>query len=322
MSLAGVIFALLTTLSWSIGIFPFTQAARSLGANPLNHFRLLLAVIITLFISFFIAPSEFMTLFTGARLNAWCWLGLSGFIGLTVGDHFGFAMYAILGARLGSVLSTFAPGAALALGIFITNDHLSIIGIAGMCITIAGVIVLSLSREERNKHTESKHGSIGKGIFYGILAAICQGAGLVLAKKGMIPVYDNQVPVQPLHATFIRLTAATLTLFIVTTFARRWNKILPPLFENKEGIKPAVMGTFFGPVIGVSLSLFTVSILDASVAQTIFSLVPVVTLIISVFITKERISSKAVAGVIVAVSGVLVLVWRNQIENIIHHILS
>ena len=82
------------------------------------------------------------------------------------------------------------------------------------------------------------------------------------------------------------------------------------------------MGTFFGPVIGVSLSLFTVSILDASVAQTIFSLVPVVTLIISVFITKERISSKAVAGVIVAVSGVLVLVWRNQIENIIHHILS
>jgi hypothetical protein len=42
----GILFALLTTLSWSICIFPFTEATRRLGASPLNHFRLLLAIVL------------------------------------------------------------------------------------------------------------------------------------------------------------------------------------------------------------------------------------------------------------------------------------
>jgi drug/metabolite transporter (DMT)-like permease len=321
MNAAGVLFALLTTLSWSIGIFPFTLAARRLGANALNHFRLLLAALITLLISFLISPVEFLNLFSPERMNAWIWLGLSGFIGLTVGDHFGFAMYAILGPRLGSVLSTFAPGAALGLGMVVTNDHLSPVGILGMAITICGVIVLSLSRTERSKHTASKHGSLSKGVVYGILAALCQGAGLVLAKKGMIPLLAGQTAVPPFHATFIRLSAATFTLFLVTTLTGRWKYILPPVLSNQEnGIPPAVWGTFFGPVIGVAMSLFTVSLLDASVAQTIFSLVPVVTLLIAVFRYKEHISTKALAGVMVAVGGVVVLVWRDTIESFFHHL--
>ncbi len=43
-SYAGELVALGTTLSWSIGIFPFTEAARRLGPNAVNHLRLLFAV--------------------------------------------------------------------------------------------------------------------------------------------------------------------------------------------------------------------------------------------------------------------------------------
>ncbi|MBK9798755.1 MAG: EamA family transporter [Bacteroidetes bacterium] len=41
----GEIIALLTALSWSIGVFPFTEASRRMNPNAVNHFRMLLAMI-------------------------------------------------------------------------------------------------------------------------------------------------------------------------------------------------------------------------------------------------------------------------------------
>ncbi|MFM2207762.1 MAG: hypothetical protein RL213_1737 [Bacteroidota bacterium] len=316
MNTAGLVFALLTTLSWSIGIFPFTVAARRLGANPLNHFRLPLAAML-IFIIAAVAPGSggISRLFSEGIWQAWWWLGLSGLIGLTVGDHFGFGAFAILGPRLGSVLSTFAPGAALCTGYFLTDDRLSVTGMLGMAVTMFGVMVLSLGREERSSLPQSPHGSLPKGILFGILAAFCQGAGLVLAKKGMMSVDGGLAPFQ---ATFIRLSAAAVTLFLFSILTGRLGEVLIPVRQNREsGLRFAVLGTLFGPVIGVSLSLFTVSYLDASVAQTVFSLVPVVTLVISAIIHREPLRMKMVAGVLVAVAGVVVLVWRDAIEQFI-----
>jgi len=47
-NLPGILFAIATSISWAIGIFPFTEAARRLGVNPLNHFRLALATLLLL----------------------------------------------------------------------------------------------------------------------------------------------------------------------------------------------------------------------------------------------------------------------------------
>ncbi|MFM7727865.1 MAG: EamA family transporter, partial [Flavobacteriales bacterium] len=200
---SGILFALATTLSWSICVFPFTEAAKRLGANPLNHFRLLLASVLIMALAILSDPICFRLLFTEDRLHAWLWLGFSGILGLTIGDHFGFGMYTILGARLGSVLTTFAPGAALAVGMVLTGDRLSLIGLFGMVITITGVITISLSRKERNAIPESRHGSLAKGVIFGLLAAFCQGAGLVLAKRGMSTGDLDVTDISAIQATFI-----------------------------------------------------------------------------------------------------------------------
>ncbi|MBK6837747.1 MAG: DMT family transporter [Bacteroidetes bacterium] len=150
MEYSGILFALLATLSWSFCIFPFTQAARRLGSNSLNHFRLLLATILIGIISILISPQHFADLFSSPYQQAWIWLGVSGVLGLTIGDYFGFEMYAILGPRLGSVLTTFAPAAALILGTILLDEHISLIGIIGMLITILGVIAISLGKSERS----------------------------------------------------------------------------------------------------------------------------------------------------------------------------
>src|SRR5271156_5529640 len=178
----GIIFALLTTLSWSIGIFPFTQAARRMGSNKLNHFRLLIATILLAGTALIIDHNAFIDLFRHFSPQAWLWLSLSGIVGLPLGDYFGLSMYAILGARIGSVLATLAPPATLLLASLLIDERMNMTGIIGIFITVIGVISISLGRKERIKIPDHGHGSIATGIIFGVLSAFCQGAGLVMAK--------------------------------------------------------------------------------------------------------------------------------------------
>ena len=246
----GIFFALLTTLSWSICIFPFTQAARRLGINSLNNFRLILATFIIGIISIIGGFENFTQIFTAGYANAWLWLGISGVIGLTIGDYFAFAMYRILGARIGSVLTTFAPAAALILGSLIIGESISVIGIIGIAITITGVNFVSLGKSEIEKIPDHGHGSIAFGIISGILAALCQGAGLVLAKKGLMS--HSTIPLNPIHATFIRLIAASSSLILFTMLSGQSKETFLPILKNKNnGLKFASTGTIFGPVLGV-----------------------------------------------------------------------
>ncbi len=315
---SGIFFGLLTTLSWSFCIFPFTQAARRLGSNSLNHFRLLLALCFIGIISFFVDSTGFAAIFTSQYSQAWLWLGLSGIVGLTIGDYFAFEAYSILGARLGSVLTTFAPAAALCLAWILLGETLSFIGIIGIFITIIGVNFISLGKKERDKIPSHQQSKITLGVIAGILSALCQGAGLVMAKKGMLKEKEISITINPFHATFIRLTIATTFLYLLTISRRKLKTVVAPLFENKEGgIKYAIMGTIFGPTLGVSLSLFTVSLIEPSIAQTIFSLVPAFALFVARILTKEKITFQSLLGVTIAMSGVLILIWRDQIEKVL-----
>lgn len=311
----GIFFALLTMLSWSICIFPFTQAARRLGSNTLNHFRLLLAIIFFAIANLVFNREVFISIFSFSYSYSWLWLGLSGIVGLTIGDFFAFKMYAILNPRTGSVLTTLSPAATLISGFLLLGETINGIGVFGMVLTMIGVMSISLGRVERDKIPDRGHGSIFAGIVFGILSAVCQGVGLVLSKKGMM--HDTMV-FSPLPASFIRITIAFLSLLLFTVVQGNLGTIVRPILRNQNhGIKFAIAGTIFGPFLGMCLSLFTISNLDVSVGQTIFSLMPVSALLISMVLYKEKITLRSFYGMMVAIGGVLILIWRLQISSLI-----
>ena len=87
-----------------------------------------------------------------------------------------------------------------------------------------------------------------------------------------------------------------------------------PVIKNKNnGIPFILMGTLFGPVMGVTFSLMAVKKLDVAVAQTIFALLPVIVLPINYFIYKERITLSAILACLISIAGVFLLIWRNQL---------
>lgn len=80
-----------------------------------------------------------------------------------------------------------------------------------------------------------------------------------------------------------------LFLYLMTIVRGKIKTVFQPIIENHDGgIKFAIAGTIFGPTFGVLLSLFTVSLIEPAIAQTIFSLVPVFALFVARILTKRK----------------------------------
>ena len=310
MSLSGEVIALLTTLCWSLGIFPFTEAAKRIGSAPLNQYRLLLAWIIISIILFFWNDLNLAELFTTPQPYHFIFLGLSGIIGFSIGDYCSFTSFKLLGPKLASLYTTFAPGSALLIGYIILNEHINLIGVLGILITVLGVIWLTLSKKDSMEASKVGYTRDKKGIIYGIIGALCQGTGLVLSKYGM-DYYAVKLPT--MHAVWIRLLFAFSAAFIVSLLAGKLKSNSKPIFTNEKNNLPFMfLGTILGPVMGVTLSLFAIQKLEVAVAQTIFALLPLFVLPISLVIYKEKITIQSVFACVIALAGVLLLIWRNS----------
>ncbi|MDI1355496.1 MAG: DMT family transporter [bacterium] len=308
----GEIIALLTTLSWSLGIIPFTEAAKRLGASALNQYRLLLAWMVITCILLATHSFQVSFLFSQPQSKHFLYLGVSGIIGFSIGDYFSITSFKILGPKLGSLYTSFAPGAALLTGYVLLGQEVNAIGLMGMCITIGGVIWLTLSRKDKKASEDAGFERNKKGVVFGVIGAFCQGIGLVLSKMGLDSYPEHHL--ETLHAVWIRLLFAFSAAFLISLLTGHLMSNSKPIFSNhKNGLPFMLLGTLFGPVMGVSLSLLAIQHLEVAVAQTIFALLPMVVLPINYFYYKEKITAQSLVACLIAIFGVVMLIWRNAI---------
>jgi drug/metabolite transporter (DMT)-like permease len=84
--------------------------------------------------------------------------------------------------------------------------------------------------------------------------------------------------------------------------------------ENRKGLLYMFLGTLFGTVMGLSFAMQTVSSINGAVAQTIFSLVPVFAIPLAYLFHKEKITLPIILGALIAIAGVIILIWREAIS--------
>jgi drug/metabolite transporter (DMT)-like permease len=297
----GIWFGLATALSWSIGIFPFTEATRAFGSNTVNTTRLLLASLALAVITMLGTGIGFEKLFTLPGGSAWLWLGLSGLVGLALGDYYSFNAFARLGPRNSSVFTTLAPGAALLMAFLVKGSLPGYMELLGMAVTLFGVfLLLNLQRRKSGSEPMNK-----RGIFDAVMAALCQGAGLVLSEIGM----ERVDTLSPVHAAWIRMFAGTAVLYLLALAGGKIGTIHRSVLQGERKSQLMLLaGTLFGPVLGITLAMQTVKHLDAPIAQTIFSLVPILAIPLARIIYKERITAEMVWPALIAFAGVVILV--------------
>ncbi|MBU3679542.1 MAG: DMT family transporter [Candidatus Kapabacteria bacterium] len=303
--LIGLLAASTTLVSWSFGTLSFLKASRLMDPGLLNRARLGLAVIVTLTIACIMSGYWPWDLAAQTPASAWLWLGLSGLVGLAIGDLFGFTSLRILGARRQSVIGTTAPAASAVVGLVLLREALSLSDILGIALSIAGVMYAMNNPDEREQVHSEGFGSYSIGILLAIGGAVCQGAGLVLAKKGM---QGQGASIAPFHATFLRMIVGFSATYLLDVVRRAPHRPIRQAFSDKEARTAMFLGTLFGPIIGVTLSLVAAKNLEVAVAQTIFSLVPFVVMLIMRVGYGQRIPMRSIIGAIISVIGVVILV--------------
>lgn len=301
----GEIAALLTAMCYSISSIFFTFAGRKFGPLVSNRLRLVMAILLLGVIHWIVFGTPIPT---NAGVDRWLWLGTSGIVGLAIGDLFLFQSYVVLGPRLGLLFLSLSPALASVLAWLILGEVLSAGNILGIVLTLAGItwVVLESNHKVKspsgNSHLALENRNL-KGIIAGLIAATGQALGVVLAKPGL----QNNFP--PISGNVIRLSTAFLALWLVTLFQGQLISTVQQANAQRAGLLYILAGAIFGPLVGVSLSLFAIQNTNVGIASTLIALPPIFLLPVGYYMFKEHISWQAVAGTVVAVVGVGLLFW-------------
>lgn len=295
MDYIGEVAALLTSFFFSITAVIFTQASRQVGPTITNRVRLVIALIYLMIINLVLSGQP---LPIGAGSERWLWLGVSGVIGLALGDMFLFRAYEYIGARMGMLMMSLAPVIGAVTAWLVFGETLRLGQMVGMGLTLAGIAWVVASRPA---DSSNRFGTSGRGIFFGLLAATGQAVGLVLSKQGMVGGFS------PFAGNAIRMVVAAAVFWLVTFAQRQGSVTIRAVRTHPSALKTLALGALVGPVLGVSASLLAVQHAEVGVASTLMALPPVFLLPIGYFFFKERLGWQTVVGTFVAIAGVALL---------------
>ena len=286
----GELAALLTAIFWTVTALAFEGATKRVGPFAVNLIRLLFAFVFLSILSYFSRGIAFPT---DATSHIWMWLGLSGVVGFILGDYFLFASYPIIGSRMAMLMMTLAPPIAAFLGWIALGETMSMRSLGGMALVVSGIGIAIWNKPNGEKR---KLKFPIRGLIYSFIGAIGQGGGIVLSKYGMGE-YDA------FAATQIRVIVSIIGFAIIISFLKRWKNVINT-FKNKPAIRGIMVGSVFGPFLGVSFSLLAVQNTSTGAASTLMAIVPVIIIVPAVVLYKEKVSLAEIAGAVLSVIGV------------------
>ncbi len=306
MYLVGASAAVFTSALWTINAILFTSAGKRIGAISVNAWRILFAVILLWATQILV----FGKLFPDATSEQWFWIGLSGIIGLGVGDFGLFASFVIIGTRRSVLMMSLSAIFASIAAFFLFDETLQMVAVVGIAVTLTGVIMVIIEDETKSDERKLSKKEKTWGIFLALVGAIGQGLGLAFLKKGMLlyPAADglNEAMSLAVTSTLIRMMLGAVFVWVVVTI---WGKLpeIKEALKDKKGMKYVTAGSFIGPFIGVTLSTLAAYLVEVGVAQTLLSLMPVFIIPVVWLLFKQRTSWRGVVGAFIAVAGVAIL---------------
>jgi drug/metabolite transporter (DMT)-like permease len=297
MPFIGELAALATSIFFSIGPTFFTLAGHLVGSAVVNRTRLVVALVYLLVTHWILYGSPIPL---DATPDRWFWLGLSGLIGFVLGDAALFQAFIQIGTRLSMLIFAVNPIIAAILAWIFLGEALTISQILGMVITLAGIGWVMMEQNNSEQEPEGRK-AYAIGILLAFLSAVGQAGGAVTAKMGLygdFPALSGQI---------MRVSIATIIIWIYSFFSRSAKGTISILKEKPKAIQHILVASLIGPYLGVFFSLVAIQNAEIGIASTLMSLQPIILIPIGIYFFKEKITSQAVAGTIVALIGVAVI---------------
>ncbi|MGP8069712.1 MAG: DMT family transporter [Candidatus Bathyarchaeia archaeon] len=292
--------AVATSFLWTASSIFFTSAGKRIGWLSINAYRTVIAIALLVVTQIILLG----TVVPIASLGQWFWMGLSGIVGLGIGDSGLFAAYLTIGPRRALLLMALAPVFAAVGAYLMLGETIPELAMVGIIITLIGVVMVILESEERSGEPLISSRRRTSGVMFGLVAAGGQGVGLVLAKKGidLIP----GITLNPVSATLMRLFLGAFFVWVLTLVLGRIPEVLRAA-RNMAAMRDTAAASLVGPYLGITFSMVAVTLTETGVAQTLLSLMPVMIIPVVWILYGQRTSWRGIIGAVVAVLGVAII---------------
>lgn len=291
----GEFAALATAVLWSFTAVFFTLAGQRVGSVIVNRLRLIIAALLLILTHWIVLGTPFPQPEDPTR---WIWLGLSGVVGLVLGDSFLFQSYLWIGPRLGMLMMSLAPIIAAFLAAIFLGESLVLRQWLGVLLAVSGTASVVIDRPPVDSGRVRDH---RKGLLFGLGAATGQAVGLVLAKQGLMGDFPA------LSGNLMRMVSAAAAIWLVAIGLGQGAGTFQAIASRPKALTSIFAGSATGPFLGVWLSLIAIQLTRIGVASTLMSLSPIFLLPVGAFLFKERVGGRAVLGTLTAMVGVALL---------------
>lgn len=290
-------FALASAFLWAIGSILSVLPARHLGSFSYSRWRM--------------GCTSVMLIAMALISGGWSTvayeqippMALSGLIGIFIGDTALFACFNRMGPHQAGLLFSCHAVFSAILGYFLFSETMTSLELLGAVLVFCGVVTAIFFRgKNTNTHQlETVHGSIWIGVTLGLIAALCQALGGIIAKPVM------QTDIDPVSASAIRMITAfiahTILLILGVKVSQPASKITLKVF-----LITAVNG-FLAMALGMTLILYALRTGNVGMVALLSSTTPIMLLPIMWIYTKQRPNRYAWLGAAIAVVGSGILVY-------------
>ena len=237
---------------------------------------------------------------------------LSGIIGIGIADTGFFAALNLLGPRRTLLLTTLTSPTVALLALIFLQESLTINAWCGILLTLLGVAwVIS----ERVTDVTGNTNHLFKGLGWAIVSILGDAVGAILSRAAL-----TLTNITPLWSTILRLASGVLALWLLLIIKNKIAIPSPNYLTNYDRntrwqwqslLSPKLFGiitltAFAGTYLGIWLQQISLTFTVAGIAKTLSATSPLFVLPIAAWM-GEKISLRSILGVLLALSGVILL---------------
>lgn len=231
-------------------------------------------------------------------------LCLSGVIGIAWGDTAFLAAINYLGARRVLLIGTLAPPMTAIAAHLVLQEQLHIRAWFGILLTILGVAWVITERVPGDGDHLPAH--LWTGMGFGLLATMTNAIATVISRAAL-----TTGSVSPLWAAVLRLSAAEIILLLWVWLGRKKQELSYPDWQSWRVFFVTCFAAFCGTYLGIWLQQTAIKFTAAGIASTLLQTSPLFVIPIAMFL-GEKVSWRAIAGVIIAIAGIGLLFYLKK----------
>ncbi len=295
----GELCALGVALSDAVTCACFNAAGKKINTFMINFLKTVTALVCVAVIRLMMYGTISLA---GVSPRAWFYLSLSGLTGFVFGDFFYFSSFRYLPYRISMMIFYSSPIVTSLAAWGLYGQILQPVDWAGVLLITMGLCIVLLARS-RQADGAGQRKQMARGAVFAVLGMLGQAGGVLLSSTGLRLIETDG---GSLAASQVRIIAGVVGFFAVMLAGKK-GVVTGRVLRYPRELGLVMIGGVCGCAVGTTLTLHSLNYIPAGISSAITSVSPVMILLFTVFVLREKIRPAEVIGAVVCISGIVAL---------------